>query len=283
MKNIKQLQTKDNQAIFYETWGNPHNEPVFLFHGWLLTTNHFFDLPHLLENDYYVILPHFRGHGLSTPANSKMSIQNLTSDIREIIQHENLTDVNFIGHSMGGSIIWEYLQNYGDNSINSICIADMSLKIECDSTWQYGLYGSWDRTISNDFIQKLDENFVEAMIYFALSNLAKNKNEEEIRKVNTEFLNGLNKSNRLNFKTVSNIYKDFAFKDYRDVFMNIKLPQLVVYADESEFYTKETGPALKELNDQIQLEYLPHATHILFFEHSEEFLKLWLNFKQEIV
>lgn len=55
-------------------------------------------------NDYRIIAPDQRGHGLSSKPVSRYTSEEMAMDIIALIEHLNLKDIILVGHSMGASI-----------------------------------------------------------------------------------------------------------------------------------------------------------------------------------
>jgi len=79
--------------------------PMILIHGfqvdgrmWLRTALH-------LESDYDLIMPDVRGHGLSSPIPSNLTVDTLSDDMVALINALNLSEPPVVvGHSMGADI-----------------------------------------------------------------------------------------------------------------------------------------------------------------------------------
>ncbi len=99
---IAAVTTADNVDIHYiRTGGN--KPPVLLLHGfqsagitWLRTAE--------ALAAYDVIMPDFRGHGLSSGIEHGFSAELLTEDMAALIRTLKLDKVFVVGHSMGGEI-----------------------------------------------------------------------------------------------------------------------------------------------------------------------------------
>lgn len=96
------LTLADNVHIHYTRTGG-NKPPVILLHGfqtagitWLRTAQ--------ALADYDVIMPDFRGHGLSSGIEHGFSAEILTEDIAALMRALHLDKAFVVGHSMGGEI-----------------------------------------------------------------------------------------------------------------------------------------------------------------------------------
>ncbi len=92
-------------SIHYRTWGNPKHEPVVLVHG-LNTECHQWDpVAAMLSDDFFVICPDLRGHGLSSWATEDgYHLDNFVLDLHALAERLSLFPFHFVGHSLGARI-----------------------------------------------------------------------------------------------------------------------------------------------------------------------------------
>ncbi|MBC7425377.1 MAG: alpha/beta hydrolase [Bacteroidia bacterium] len=119
MQYIKTTGTESIQ-IAYQDFGKGKN--VVFIHGW--PSNHKMweyqlgELPH----NYRCIAYDRRGFGCSDKPWSGYDYDTLASDLNDVINGLNLTDVTLVGFSMGGGEVARYLSKYGDSKISKIVL-----------------------------------------------------------------------------------------------------------------------------------------------------------------
>ena len=111
----KQIISFDGTKIYYIHKKNKNKNTLIFLHG--IATNwtvwrkeiEFFD-----RLGYSVLAPDLRGLGLSEwpHEEEKYNFLNFTKDIYAIIQKEKISDVTFIGHSLGGAIAINYCEMF---------------------------------------------------------------------------------------------------------------------------------------------------------------------------
>lgn len=93
--------------LFYREKG--YGQPLIILHGLLGASDNWLPIANKLSDQFRVILPDLRNHGLS-PHEEKMDYDTMSDDIIELIQHLHLdTKPYLIGHSMGGKVVMNLL------------------------------------------------------------------------------------------------------------------------------------------------------------------------------
>ena len=95
--------------LHYLDWGNPDAKHVLLIHGVQDHSRNWDWTSEVLSEKYHVVVPDLRGHGDSEWAKAS-TYTNLEYiyDIAQLVEQENLSPVNIIGHSLGGMIACQY-------------------------------------------------------------------------------------------------------------------------------------------------------------------------------
>jgi pimeloyl-ACP methyl ester carboxylesterase len=92
-----------NAHIHYVVYG--HGDPVLLLHGGLSNKLSWFSqIPWLVASGRRVILIDTRGHGDSTPGNSKLNYQIFAEDALKVLDQLNIRRTDIIGWSDGGIV-----------------------------------------------------------------------------------------------------------------------------------------------------------------------------------
>ncbi len=79
-----------------------------------------------LSDRYRVIAVDMRGHGDSPKPNSGYRIARLAQDLREFILERDLKEIAIGGHSMGASILWSYIEQFGADRISKFIFIDQA-------------------------------------------------------------------------------------------------------------------------------------------------------------
>ena len=112
--------------------------------GWSQSAAEFGRNIEVLAKDRHVIALDMRGHGESPKPDGGYRIQRLAKDLSEVIDVLGLNAVDVLGHSMGSSIIWSYLDLFGPEKLRKLVIVDQAPMVAALPGWsdaeklQYG-------------------------------------------------------------------------------------------------------------------------------------------------
>ena len=107
----KTFETADGTTLSYQEAGE--GRPLVLVHGWSQSAEQFLYQFNAFSASHHVIAFDQRGHGLSSRPDYGYRISRLAMDLRELLVGLDLDDVAILGHSMGCSVIWCYLDLFG--------------------------------------------------------------------------------------------------------------------------------------------------------------------------
>ncbi|NVM27271.1 MAG: alpha/beta hydrolase [Candidatus Helarchaeota archaeon] len=103
----------DGTPLYYEEHGNKKGRPIFLLHGWAISSVFFSEqIPPLVKNGYRVITWDWRGHGKSewngtlTKFKTKEELLEIMyDDFKTLVAHLEIDEpYGLIGHSAGAGI-----------------------------------------------------------------------------------------------------------------------------------------------------------------------------------
>lgn len=107
------FKASDGSSIYYEDLGNKNGKPLFLLHGWAISSVFFSEqIPVLVKQGYRVITLDFRGHGLSRWNGSLENIrckeellELIYDDFKALKAHLEIDGpYGIIGHSAGAGV-----------------------------------------------------------------------------------------------------------------------------------------------------------------------------------
>lgn len=99
---------------------------LLLVPGWSQTAKGYQAQIDGLSDRYRVIAVDMRGHGDSPKPASGYRIARLAQDLREFILDRNLNNIAIGGHSMGSSILWSYIEQFGADRIAKFIFIDQA-------------------------------------------------------------------------------------------------------------------------------------------------------------
>jgi pimeloyl-ACP methyl ester carboxylesterase len=120
------LLRKGGVALFYEE-ANGSEPPVVLVHGWCC--DHTYLAPqfeHFAKRGHRVIAPDLRGHGRSDKPDGRYSMPDFADDLAWMCGELELGRPIFIGHSMGGIVVFDLAARY-QNLPSAIVMLDAAI------------------------------------------------------------------------------------------------------------------------------------------------------------
>lgn len=101
-------------------------DPLFILHGLFGSSDNWYTLGKKFSEHFEVYLIDLRNHGKS-PHTTNHDYDSMADDILGLIYDEQLTLVNFIGHSMGGKVVMRFAEKH-PSLINKMIIGDIGPK-----------------------------------------------------------------------------------------------------------------------------------------------------------
>lgn len=113
--------TNDGVRLRYTDKGA--GAPVVFVHSWQGSSVLWGPVAEQLPG-YRRVLYDQRGHGASEDPVAGWHLHRLAFDLHELLDHLALDDVTLIGHSMGCSVIWAYLELFGPARVHKLALVD---------------------------------------------------------------------------------------------------------------------------------------------------------------
>ncbi|MDX9731418.1 MAG: alpha/beta hydrolase [Bdellovibrionales bacterium] len=121
-KRTGTFQSYDGTSIYYEDRGS--GRPIILCYGLACLMNHWTHQIRYFSQNYRVIAFDYRGHHNSgTPTDpTELSVDALMKDIKGLVDHLELTNASFWGHSYGVQLLLRYYDLYPETVKNLVFI-----------------------------------------------------------------------------------------------------------------------------------------------------------------
>ena len=123
--------------LFYRDAGE--GVPLVFLHG-VMASHRFFESQFTdLASDYRTVAFDFRGHGRSEKTELGHTVAQYARDLHVLLDRLDLEDVVLVGWSMGALVSWEYVDQFGTNSIRALVDVDMEATRYQWDDYDYGL------------------------------------------------------------------------------------------------------------------------------------------------
>jgi pimeloyl-ACP methyl ester carboxylesterase len=120
---VAELTTNDGTRLVYRDSGGD-GLPLLMLHGWAQTQAMFRHQVEGLSPSRRVVTLDFRGHGLSGKPHRGYRVARLARDVQELADHLALDRFDALGWSMGVSVWWSFIDQYGTGRIDRFVAVD---------------------------------------------------------------------------------------------------------------------------------------------------------------
>lgn len=117
---------RDGCRLHYWTGGNPTGPLVAFTHGATIDHREWDPTLDIVGENFRVLSWDVRGHGLSRPA--RFSLQDAVADLLAILDHLDVEEAIYVGHSMGGNLHQELVFR---------CPERVKAMVFLDCTWNF--------------------------------------------------------------------------------------------------------------------------------------------------
>jgi len=266
----KSVTLSGGMTLRYQEAGE--GKPLVMLPGWSQSAAEFkYQVSALAENRRVIALDQ-RGHGESDKPETGYRIARLAADLREVLIALDLRDVDILGHSMGCSVTWCYLDLFGPERLSRLILVDEAALVTGMPHW------------SNTERQALGCFFADpgALAEFQRGVLAATDAEATADLIAGMFTSGVTREDQLwiageNLKLprahAASLIYHHCLIDWRDVIPTIRLPTLVVGGHASIFpaHTQEWLAEQIPGAECVIFDADEGGSHFMFYENPEKF------------
>lgn len=241
--------------------------------GWSQTAAMFAPLLQDLSQDHLTIAIDMRGHGRSDKPAHGYRLARLAADLAEWIDTNAADKITLIGHSMGCSVIWSYLEQYGDSRIARLVLIDQAPAVTARSNWS-------EEEIRHAGCLHTPQSLFEALDALTGPH-AEQASQDYIRMqlvtpdCPPETVEMMLRENLLFPRAdAAKLLLELALHDWRDAIARIRLPTLAVGAEGSIFHPDAQRWIAQQI-PQARLSVFSAAeggSHFMWLENPTKFL-----------
>lgn len=185
----------------------------------------------MLSANYQCIRLDLRGHGESDKVLHGHTISQYARDIREFLNAMELDHVVLAGWSMGAFVVWDYLNQFGNDNIQAAVIIDQSASDYQWEGWEHGPFDFDGLKTAMHAIQTDPLPFYESFI--------QNMFAEPPAETETEWM--LAEILKQPAAISSTILFNQTAADYRGTLQNINVPALLCFGKTRNFSLQQLG------------------------------------------
>lgn len=275
-RKSKRFTTSDGVKLHYLEAGS--GQPLVMIPGWSQTAEQFKYQIDDLSDRYRVLALDMRGHGESEKVDFGYRISRLSKDVYEFLAGLDLDDAVVLGHSMGCSVIWSYLDLFGSERLSKLVLVDQMPFITSNPAWAEeeltnsgaiftaeALYDTVN-ALNSSAADETTRGFVGGMVTAAISG------EEKAWIIERNFT--------LPRAHAATLLYNHSTQDWRDLIPRIDLPTLIVSGRvslvpwKSQVWIHEQIPGSKlEIFEEEE-----GGQHFMFIEGWEKFNRIVADF-----
>jgi len=272
------LEMEDGVKIRYEINGS--GKPLILIHGWTGGRGNWIRQVPELSKKFMVVTYDHRGHGESDKPEKHLNLNWLARDLRTIIRKLNLEKPVAVGHSMGATVLFEYVRTYGDGDFSGLCFIDMTPKFLCGGGWNLGVGGGLTCELSLLLLSQLFTDAQENVKESVVMGYHRDKKLEDLDEEEVELLVQMSLNTSLLATTA--FFVAMCLSDYRDVLPKISVPVLLAYGGGSQLFPLGVSEYMKENIKNSKLVIFEKSGHNILFEEPEKLNRELTEFIQSV-
>ena len=260
---IMELRTDDGLRLNYQVVG--HGQSLVFIHGfggyhqvWTRQVEYF------TSHGYQVVTYDQRNHGTSQFDPNLDSIHRLSRDLQELLALPTINHPILIGHSMGASVIYDFLTRYPNYPLAGVVAVDQSPRLINSPSWPYG------------FMKVTRANYQQGLLAPGVSETLHGIDQhvyDQLRVVKQQFPFG-RAANR-------ELVTDVARQDFRPTLATTKVPTLLVTANQSPFYQSAYATVAK-YNPMVHHVSINQSGHVVMAEQVAVFNQVVSQFLHQL-
>ncbi|MXN67163.1 alpha/beta fold hydrolase [Stappia sp. GBMRC 2046] len=103
-----------------------HGQPLLILPAWSNAAIEYWRQIDDFARDHRVIAVDMRGHGASEKCGHGYRVSRLAADLDGLLRELDVTDAIVMGHSMGCSVIWAYIDLFGPGKLARLILVDQA-------------------------------------------------------------------------------------------------------------------------------------------------------------
>ncbi|WP_328317333.1 alpha/beta fold hydrolase [Streptomyces sp. NBC_00388] len=238
-----------------------------------MTSHCFADMAAGLGPGHDVVTVDLRGHGASPEPPLGWTLEDAATDLAQVIEQLDLHDVTLVGWSLGATVTYNYLDQYGTGRVSRLVSVEMSPHLLREEGWEHAAFGGLDAAGA---LQATQQQWTDPDAYLTalIENCFASGSEAEPGILQPLLAESL-KTSRL---AMLALWGGVLAQDWRERIGALTLPTLLVHGAKSRIFPTEVGKWLLGAFPDARLEMFPESGHAPFIEEPDRFARVLRDF-----
>jgi len=248
--------------------------PLVLLHGWGLHSGVWESILPELEKNFHCYAVDMLGHGESQASSNKpFSLENMCSELHDIINSINSNDIILLGWSLGGLVAVDYLKKHNEKIKKCILVTSNACFCKKDN-WQYAL----DDSVLENFSQQLEQDYKKTVDKFMALQMFGADDYKQALKVLKHSITDRPEPSMESLREGLKILKE---TDLLASLSNISQPTLMITGEKDRLMPYQAAEEMQPLFKKAQCHMIKGAGHAPFISHPIEFITAIKHFTNE--
>jgi pimeloyl-ACP methyl ester carboxylesterase len=267
-----------NDGVWLRYLESGEGPPLVLLPGWTQPAAGFTEQLADLSNSYRCLALDFRGHGESQRAGNGYRVSRLARDCLDFLDHLGIHEAILLGHSAGCTVIWSFIDLFGEDRIRALVLADQMAALILRPDWSEAECRRYGASFSADEALATAASIAGPDGEQVLRDFLANEFSPEFPKAEVERV--IEDSLKMPRSAAAELMVSVMQADYRDLLPRIRRPTLCVGGTRSHV-GPEVMPWIASQIPGAQLAMID-AGHFVHLENPRAFNASVRTFLEEI-
>lgn len=259
---MAQIQSGDAE-LFYQVLGN--GAPVVLLHPFPVHHEFWLPVAQALQGRYRLILPDLRGHGASGIGDGPATMEKHAADIARILDDAGVGRAVFVGVSIGGYVLFEFLRRY-PSRVAALALCNTKASADTPEARAVRLQAA------ANVLELGTEQFFESMLPKLIGKTTHARRPDLVQAA-------LSMMRKMSTEDVALVQRGMAGRpDSVETLKTIKIPTLIIAGDEDILTPVGDAEVMRKNISGSDLKIIARAGHYSPWERPEEVGKLMRQF-----
>ena len=259
------VETPDEIPIYYLDEGPRTSSALFLIHAEPFNSSFWQKNIPELSREFRVVAMDVRGRGQSGKTDDGHSITQYGLDFRNMLEVLGLESVVVVGWSLGGSIVWSYMQDFGDERLAGYVNVDQR-------PFRFSTEEELQQLLTERRSRRLGHHKETIRVFLGPE---AEEDEEVVQWMAYECMKTPTPANLA-------VFAESYRRDYRPFLPRVGIPTRIFWAKYG-YITAEMAGFMNEAMPDSKLVFFEHSGHLLPWTEPEKFNREVADFAREVL